>query len=178
MEGLELWGIEEAAGVKEVSGNKVPRFLFAHGQVEASIDRAEGAIGRIDAAGGPGCIETGARGDLDDHTGLVAELSRGCAADHFKRLHGIQRNLVTEDLALLVGDGLAVYGKRVLRVIAEAMKEAVGIGRHARGGERHKRADPGGFALQRQLGKQVAVHVGVEGGVGLYQVSAGLDGNS
>ena len=62
-------------------------------------------------------------------------------------------------------------------MIAEAVKEAVGIGRHARGGERHQRADSGGLALQGQFGKQLTVYVGVEGWVGFDQVARGLHRN-
>ena len=47
-------------------------------------------------------------------------------------------NLVGEDLALLVGDGLAVDGERVGSVIAEAVEEAVGVGGDARSGEGYK----------------------------------------
>jgi len=46
-------------------------------------------------------------------------------------LHGVERNLVAENLALLVGDRLPIYGEGVLRVIPEAVKESIGIGRHA-----------------------------------------------
>ena len=62
-------------------------------------------------------------------------------------------------------------------MVAEAVKEAVGVGRNAGGGERDQRAERGGCALQRHLVEQVAVHVGVEGGVVLNQVAAGLDGD-
>jgi len=44
-------------------------------------------------------------------------------------LDGIERDLVREHLALLVCDGLAVDGERILRVVAETVEEAVGIGR-------------------------------------------------
>ncbi len=85
--------------------------------------------------------------------------------------------LVGEDLALLVGDGLAVDGEGVGGVVAEAVEEAVGVGRDAGGGQRDQRAERGGLALQRHLVEQVAVHVGVECGVVFDQVAAGLDGD-
>ncbi len=75
---------------------------------------------------------SGARGGFDDEAGLVAVLGCRSAADDLERLHSVGGKLVGEDLALLVGDGLAVDGEGVLRVIAKAMEEAVGIGCDAR----------------------------------------------
>ena len=79
------------------------------------------------------------------------------------RLHGVDRNLIREDLALLVGDGLAVDREGVGSVIAESVKQAVRIGRDARRGQRHQRTERRGLAFERQLVEQRAIDVGVGG---------------
>ena len=106
----------------------------------------------------------GARGDVDDQTRLVAVLRRWRTGNHLHRLDRIQRNLVGKNLALLIGDGLAIDRERVLGVIAQAMKKAVRVGGDAWRGERNQRAYRGGSALQRKLVEQAAVHVGVKYG--------------
>ena len=60
-------------------------------------------------------------------------------------------------------------------MVAEAVKEAVGVGGDAGRGERDQRAERGGRALQRHLVEQVAVNVDVESGVVFDQVARGLD---
>jgi len=50
-------------------------------------------------------------------------------------LNGVGGKLVGKDLALLVGNGLAVDGEGIGRVIAETVEEAVGVRGHAGGGE-------------------------------------------
>jgi len=60
--------------------------------------------------------------------------------DDFHRLHGVERNLVGEHFARLIGDGLAVERERILRMIAHAMEEAIGIGCDSRRGESDQRA--------------------------------------
>ena len=62
-------------------------------------------------------------------------------------------------------------------MVAEAVEEAVGVGRDAGGGERDQGTEGRRRAFERQLFHLAAVHVGVEGGVGLDQVPARLDGD-
>ena len=63
--------------------------------------------------------ESRARRHLDHQAGLIAIFGRRGAFDHLHRLHGVERDLIREDFALLVGDGLAVERERVRSVIAE-----------------------------------------------------------
>jgi hypothetical protein len=51
-------------------------------------------------------------------------------------LDGVERHLRGELLALLIADRLAVDGEAGLRVIAQRVEEAVGIGHHAGTGQR------------------------------------------
>ena len=83
----------------------------------------------------------GARGGHNDQAGFAAVLGRRRAADDLDGLNRVGGNLVGEDLALLVGDRLAVHGKGVGGVIAQAVKEAVGVGRHAGRGKRDQRTE-------------------------------------
>ena len=62
-------------------------------------------------------------------------------------------------------------------MVAEAVEEAVGVGRDAGGGKRYKGTQRGGCALQRHLVEKVSVHIHVEGGVIFDEVAAGLDGD-
>jgi hypothetical protein len=55
--------------------------------------------------------------------------------------------LIGEDLALLVGDGLAIDGERVGCVVAEAVEEPVGIGRDAGSGECDERTERRGLTF-------------------------------
>ena len=81
---------------------------------------------------GGGCAEPGTRSHVDNKAGLVSVLGRRRPADDRHRLHGVERNLVGEHLALLIGDGLAIQRKRVFRVIAQSVQETVGIGSNTR----------------------------------------------
>lgn len=59
-------------------------------------------------------------GDGNDHdTSLTSELGGRRTRDDFHGLDGPKRNLVGEDLALLIGDRLTVHGVRVARMIAQ-----------------------------------------------------------
>ena len=170
----ELRRIEKAAGVEAVDFNEVAPVLAAVAEIEGAGGGAEGAVGTADAAGGLGDALTGAGGGHDDQAGLAAVLGRRRAGDDFDGLNGVGGKLVGEDLALLVGDRLAIDGERVGGVIAEAVEEAVGVGGDAGDGQRDQRAERGRLALERNLDEEVAVHVGVEGGIVLDQV-AGVD---
>jgi len=97
------------------------------------VRRRDGTVRLVDA-------ESGARGHDDHKASFVAVLGRRRAFDHLHGLHGIHGDLVGEDLALLIGDGLAIDGERILGVIAHAVKEAVGVGGDAGRGEGDERA--------------------------------------
>ena len=101
---------------------------------------------------------------------LSAVLGRRRAGYHLDGLNGVGRKLVGEHLALLIGDRLTVHGKRIGCVIAKTMKEAVGVGGDAGRRERDQRTERGRLAFEGQLLDQIAVDVGVQGGVILYQV--------
>ena len=60
-------------------------------------------------------------------------------------------------------------------MIAEPVKETVGVGRDPGRGERYQRTERGRLALHRHLDKHVAIHVRVEGRVVLNQIAAGLN---
>ena len=168
----EFRRIEEAAGIQAVGGDEISPVLAAVAEVEAHIGVPKAAVFGGQAAVRRGHSLAGARGYVDDQACLAAVLGRRRAGNHLHRLDRIQRNLVGEDLALLIGDRLAIHGERVFGVIAQSVEEAVGIGGNPRRGERNQRTDRRGCALQRQLVDQVAVHVGVEGGRVLQQVLA------
>lgn len=68
---------------------------------------------------------TGARGHVDHNAGLVTVFSRWSAGDDLQRLNRVERNLIGENLALLIGDGLAVNRERVFRVIAKSVEESI-----------------------------------------------------
>src|SRR6516164_4628881 len=98
--------------------------LAAVGEVGVEAGGAEGSVVEGDAAVRRGDALPGARGGLDDEAGLVTIFGCGRAADDLEGLHGVGGKLVGEDLALLVGDGLAIDREGVLGVVAEAVEEA------------------------------------------------------
>ena len=63
-------------------------------------------------------------------------------------------------------------------MVSEAMKEAVGVGGDAGGGEGNQRAERRGRAFQRDFVEQVAVHVDMECGIVFNQVALRFDGDS
>ena len=119
------------------------------------------------------CGDSQARAGGHHHhqAGLAAILGGRRAFDDFHRLHGVDRELIGEDLALLVRNRLAVDGERVRGVIAESVKKAVGVGRNSRGGERHQRTERRGLAFERQLVEKLPIHVRVSGCIGLHQIA-------
>src|ERR1700722_20961225 len=107
---------------------------------------------------------TGASGDFDHQAGLVSKFSGRRPGYHLQRLNGIERNLVRKYFALLIGDRLAVHGKRVFSVIAEPVKKSIGIGGNTWSREGHQGADRRRWTFQRQLFKERAIDVGGERG--------------
>ncbi len=131
------------------------------GKIEAAVGGAESAVRSRDIAVRRGRAQARAGGHHDHQAGLAAILGGRRAFDHFHRLHGVDRDLIREDLALLVGNRLAVDGERVRGVIAESVEQAVGVGRNPWRGQRHQRTERRGLAFERQLVEKLAVHVGV-----------------
>src|SRR6202041_971328 len=173
----ELRTIEKSAAVQSVDGNEIAPVLAAIGKIEAGIGSAERAVGGDDAAVRSGDTLAGARGGLDDQAGLVSEFGGRGSGDNFQRLDRVNRQLIREHLALLVGDGLAVHRKRIFGVVAEPVEQTVGIRSDSRRGERYQGTDGRRRTFQGKLVEQGAVHVGVEGGFVLHQVATAFDSN-
>ena len=129
----ELGAVEEAPAAQRVGGEEVAELLAAEAEGGFFADGAEGAVLRGEAAEGL-LAESGTRDGVDHQAGLIAELRARRAGDQFHGLDGVERNLRGELLALLIGDRLAVDGEAGLRVIAQRVEEAVGIGHHAGAG--------------------------------------------
>ncbi len=105
---------------------------------------------------GRGHALAGARCHVDHQASFVAVFGGWCAVDHFERLNRIDRNLVREDLALLVRDRLAVHRKRVLRVVAETVEKTVRIRGDSGRRESNQRANGRRCAFERQLVESAA----------------------
>ena len=75
---------------------------------------------------------------VDDNARLLAVLGRWRAGDDFQRLNSIERNLIREYLALLIGDRLPIQRKGILRVVAKTVKEAIRVGSNSRTAERNQ----------------------------------------
>src|SRR5690348_3226673 len=71
--------------------------------------------------------QTGPRCLADDQARLVPEFRVRSSGDEFHGLDSVYRNLRRKRFALLIADRLAVDRKRCLRVIAQRMKETIGI---------------------------------------------------
>ena len=121
--------------------------------------------------------QAGAGGHHHHQAGLSPIFGGRRAFNDFHRLDGVDRQLIGEDLAHLVGNRLAVDRKRVRGVIAESVEKAVGIGRNPWRSERHQRTQRRRLAFERQLVKKVTIHIRVGGGSALNQIRAGLHGD-
>src|ERR1700694_5211225 len=141
MDDGELRRIKKAATVQTASRNEIAPLLATVTKVESDGRGAKTAIGSGEAPLRFRQPLARPRRNIDHDACLLAILSRGCAGDDLHRLNGIERNLVGENFALLVGDGLAIHGERILCVITKAMKESVRVRGDARRGERHQRTD-------------------------------------
>ena len=106
---------------------KLPPLVAAVGEVDRAGGGAKAAVGRGDRSGGCARALPGAGRDLDDEGGLAAVFCRRSAVDDLNGLHGVRRNLVGEDLRLLVGDVLTIDVEGVRGVVAHAVEQAVRI---------------------------------------------------
>ena len=137
----ELRRIEETAAVEPAHGDEVSPFFASVTEIEAASCRPKRAVRPGHASVRRRFAQARARGHVNYEARLVAVFGGRRAGNHFERLDRIERNLIREHLALLVGDRLAVHGKRILGVIAEAVEETVGIRGDAGRGKRDERAD-------------------------------------
>ena len=96
----------------------------------------------------------------------------GAPGDDLQGLNRIDRNLIGKNFALLVGDGLAVHRKRILRVIAQSVKQAVRIGSDSWRRQRNQRTYRRRLVFKRNFVEQSAVDVGVAGGIVFNQISS------
>ena len=124
-----------------------------------------------------GCGYTLARacGRYDHHAGLASVFRGRRAGYDFHRLDRIEWDLIGKDFALLVGNRLAVEAERILRVVAEPVEKAIGIGSDSRRGQRNQRTQGRRPASQGNFVEQLPVDVGVEGRVVLHHISRILD---
>src|SRR5260370_41666900 len=133
MQHRELWPIKESAAAQTVQSKEVAPLRAPICEIEAHGSSAKTAVGSVHPARWPGYSLAGARRHLDDDARLVAELCWRRAREHFQGLNRINGNLVRKDLALLIRDRLAVYGKRVFRMVSHSVGEAVRVRSDARG---------------------------------------------
>src|ERR1019366_1220753 len=136
----EFGAVEEAPAALGVGGEEVAELRAAESKGGFLADGAEGAALRGEAAKGL-LPESGTRDGVDPQSGFIAELSARRAGDELHGLDGVERNLRGELLALLIGDRLAVDREAGLRVIAQWVEEAVGIGHHPGAGQRDRVAE-------------------------------------
>ena len=125
---LELRRIEKAIGPQSADRQKVPDAVRARADVDVARRALERAVAERHAAGRLRLVEPRLGDDVHDQAALVAVFGRRHAGDHLHRLHGVRRNLIRIDAALLVGDRLVVDRELRLRVIADRMEEAVRVG--------------------------------------------------
>ena len=113
------------------------------------------------------------RDGIYDQAGFIAEFGRGRASDQFHGLDGVQRHLRGEALALLIADRLAVNREAGLRMIAQGMEEAVGIGGDGPAAQHDGIAQPGTGRRNGQFVESFGVHIVVGVGDIFQEVGAG-----
>lgn len=174
MHDRELWRVEKATAVQPVRGNEVSPILLAISEVEADIGSTKAAIGSRHFSVRLCNALSGMSRHVDYNAGLVAVLGRRSSSDDFHGLNRIERNLIGKHFALLVSDWLTINGERVLSMIAQTMEQAIRMSNDPRRRQSQQRTDPGGLALQGNLVKQSAVHIGMEVRIVLYEVASRL----
>ena len=132
VDGVKFRWVEKPAAVQSARSNEVSPLLAAEGQPETTTDRAKAAIGRVNRALRLGHSEARLRRHLNHQARFAAVFGWGASRNRFQRLNGIQGNLVREDLALLIRDGLAINGERILGVISKPVEEAIRVRYHPR----------------------------------------------
>ena len=87
---------------------------------------------------------------------------------------GVERNLRGKQLALLVAHRLAIDHEGGLRVIAQRMKESIGVRRHRTGAIGDGVAQSGARTGHRQFRENAGVHVLMSGRIGFHRRRGGL----
>src|SRR5260370_27200358 len=128
MEDGKLGTIKEPAGVQTIDFDEVSPVLAAVGKIEASGRGAERPVGRSYASVRSSRALPRTGGYVDDEAGLSTIFGGRGSRNRLNRLDRIRRNLIGEHLALLIGDRLSVYRKRVRGVVAKTMEKTLGIG--------------------------------------------------
>src|SRR5579884_1897746 len=105
----ELRRIEKTPAVQSADGDEISPFLTTVSQVEVRSRSSKAAIGRVESAMGRGNALAGARCYVDDEAGFFSKFGRRRTRDDRHIFHGIQRNLIGENFALLVGNRLAIH---------------------------------------------------------------------
>ena len=107
----EFRRIKKAARAQAIGRDEVAPFGSTEGNVEAGIHGAKRAIRSREASRRLRHTQTRARRRLDHQAGLISKFRWRGTGNDFQRLDGIRGNLIRKDLALLVGDGLAIERK-------------------------------------------------------------------
>ena len=153
VENLVLRTVQEATRVETVRGDEVSPFGASILKIEPAVAGAKGAIGSRNIAVRLRDTEARAGGHHHHQAGLSSIFGRRRTFNHFHRLDGVDRQLLGEHLAHLVGNRLAVDRKRIRGVIAESVEKPVGIGRNPWRSECHQRTQRRRLAFERQLVK-------------------------
>ena len=125
---FEFRRIEKAIGPQPLTDRKLPDRVRAAADVDIAGRTLERAVAERRAAGRLRLIEPGLGHDVHHQAALVAVFGRRHARDDLHRLHGVRRDLIRVQAALLVGDRLVVDRELRLRVVADRMEEAVRVG--------------------------------------------------
>ena len=107
----KLRRIEKASAVQPIHGDKIPPLRATIPEVDSSCGSAKTAIGGSNITVGRSHALSRTCGHIDDDACLFAKFGRWRTVNYFQRLDGIQRNLIRENLALLVSNRLAVQRK-------------------------------------------------------------------
>ena len=137
----ELGRIQKPPGVQSADRDEVSPLRTSVTEIYRGGRCSKAAVGCCDTALGRGQALPRAGRHVDHHARLLSIFGRRRARDNLHGFDRIERDLVREDLALLVRNGLAIDHERVLRMITHPMKQPVRIRRNSRRGERHQRTD-------------------------------------
>src|ERR1700761_1250445 len=137
----EFRRIQKTPGIQSVHLKEVSPVFPAIAKIEASGGRSKAAVRSSDIA--CWCRQALARSRRchDHQAGLPSVFGRRRAGNDLKGLNRIRRQLVRKHLALLVGNRLPIYRKRVRGVIAETVEEPIRVGCYARGSKSYQRAE-------------------------------------